>query len=250
MTKNRIGDITAFVTNETLTSSKKRKMTAEEDALDQPILRELYCRYTVACSLPFAHIEAPAFRDFIRYIRPAADDLLPRSGDTVKKDLQWGYDNKKDFVRRALQNALSSIHIVPDNWTSPNCLGVIGFTVQFVTEDHGLQSLVVRIKELEGQHNGEHMAEAIMEFIREYGIASKVGYFMMDNARNMNTMIDKISNDLEREFDVFYDPLPHRLRCSGHITNLAVMEFLLGKRPPTVDAYGGLSEEEIEQWRK
>jgi hypothetical protein len=56
-------------------------------------------------------------------------------------------------------------------------LGVIGFTVQFVTEDHGLQSLVVRIKELEGQHNGEHMAEAIMEFIREYGIASKVGYF-------------------------------------------------------------------------
>ena len=87
----------------------------------------------------------------------------------------------------------SSIHIVPDNWTSPNCLGVIGFTVQFVTEDHGLQSLVVRIKELEGQHNGEHMVEAIMEFIREYGIASKVGYFMMDNARNMNTMIDKIS---------------------------------------------------------
>lgn len=48
---------------------------------------------------------------------------------------------------------------------SPNCLGVIGFTVQFVTEDHGLQSLVVGIKELEGQHSGENMAEAIMEFI-------------------------------------------------------------------------------------
>jgi hypothetical protein len=39
--------------------------------------------------------------------------------------------------------------------------------------------------------SGENMAEAIMEFIREYGIASKVGYFMMDNATNMNTMIDK-----------------------------------------------------------
>ncbi|OAQ57667.2 transposase-like protein [Pochonia chlamydosporia 170] len=202
------------------------------------------------CSLPFAQVEHPAFRDLIRYLRPAADDLLPRSGDTVKTDLQWGYDNKKEFVKRALQNALSSIHIIPDNWASPNGLGVIGFTVQFVTEDHGLQSLVVRIKELEGEHSGEHMAEAIMEFIREYGIATKVGYFMMDNASNMNTMIDKVSDELEQEFDVFYDPLPHRLRCTGHIINLAVMEFLIGKRPRTTGSYGGPSEEEIGEWRK
>jgi hypothetical protein len=106
---------------------------------------------------------------------------------------------------------------------------------------------VVRTKELEGQHNGEHMAEVIMEFIREYGITSEVGYFMMDNASNMNSMIDKVSDDLKREFDVFYDPLPHRLRCSGRIIALAVMEFLIGKGPPTTDFYGGPSEEDIEQ---
>jgi hypothetical protein len=145
-----------------------------------------------------------------------------RTATTVKADLQWGYDSKKELVKRALQNALSSVHIVPDNWTSPNGLGAIGFTVQFVAEDQGVQSLVVRIKELEGQHSGENMAEAIMEFIREYGIASKVCYFMMDNAANMNSMIDKVSDELEHEFDVFYDPLPHRLRCVGHIINLAL----------------------------
>ena len=248
-TQKRLGNITAFLAQDTI-PSKKRKATIEGDALNQSTLRELYCRYTVACSLPFAHIEQPAFRDFVRYICPAADDFLPRSGDTIKKDLQRAYDNKKEFVKNALQNALSSIHIVPDNWTSPNCFGIIGFTVQFVSEDHGLQSLVVGIKELEGQHSGENMAEAIMEFIREYGIASKVGYFMMDNASNMNTMIDKISDDLEQEFDVFYDPLPHRLRCIGHIISMAVMEFLIGKRPATTGAYGGPSKEEIEHWRK
>lgn len=89
----------AFLATETLASAKKRKVTADADALDQATLRELYCRYTVACSLPFAHVEQPAFRDFIRYIRPAADDFLPRPGDTVKNDLQWGYDNKKEFVK-------------------------------------------------------------------------------------------------------------------------------------------------------
>lgn len=248
VTQSRLGDITAFLSNESLVS-KKRKATAEEAALDQTTFREIYCRYVVACSLPFNHVEQPAFRDLLQYIHPAANDILPTSGDTIRNDLQRGYDSKKEFVRRALQNALSSIHIVPDNWTSPNHLGVIGFTVQFVTEDHGLLSLVVRIKELEGQHSGENMAEAIMEFVREYGIASKVGYFMMDNASNLNTMIDKVSDDLEREFDVFYNPLPHRLRCFGHIINLAVMEFLIGKRPRTTESYHGPSEDEIKQWR-
>ncbi|KJZ68958.1 hypothetical protein HIM_11655 [Hirsutella minnesotensis 3608] len=243
--KNRLGDITAFLSGDNVHTAKKRKVTTEEDALDAVTLRELYCRYTVACSLPFAHVEQASFRDLIRYIRPAADDLLPRSADTIRSDLQRGYDGKKEFVKRALQNALSSIHIVPDNWTSPNCRGVIGFTVQFVTEDHGLQSLVVRIKELEGQRSGENMAEAIMEFVREYGIASKMGYFMMDNASNMNTMIDKISDDLEREFNVFYDPLPHRLRCLGHVINLAVMEFLIGKRPTTTGPYHGPSDDQL-----
>lgn len=69
---------------------------------------------------------------------------------------------------------------------------------------------------------------------------------MIDNASNMNTMINKISDDLEREFDVFYDPL-HRLRCSGHIINLAVIEFLIGRRPPTTDSHGGPSKEDINQ---
>ncbi|KJZ70429.1 hypothetical protein HIM_10167 [Hirsutella minnesotensis 3608] len=80
------------------------------------------------------------------------------------------------------------------------------------------------------------MAEAIMEFVREFGVASKVGYFMMDNASNMNTMIDKVSDDLESEFDVLYDPLQHQLRCFGHIITLAVMEFLIGERPRTIDS--------------
>ncbi|KJZ68113.1 hypothetical protein HIM_12500 [Hirsutella minnesotensis 3608] len=149
VTQTRLGDITAFLADEAQVS-KKRKATVAENALDQPMFRELYCRYVVACSLPFTHVEQPAFRDLIQYICPAANDLLPTSGDTIRSDLQRGYDGKREFVRRALQNALSSIHIVPDNWTSANHLGVIGFTVQFVTEDHGQLSLVIRIKELQG----------------------------------------------------------------------------------------------------
>lgn len=53
---------------------------------------------------------------------------------------------------------------------------------------------------------------------------------MTNNATNMKTMIDKVSNDLEHEFGVFYDPLPYRLHCFGYISNLAVVKFLMEKR--------------------
>jgi hypothetical protein len=56
-TQSRLGDTTAFLAKDVLSSTKKRKATTEEDALDQDTLRELYCCYTVACSLPFAHVE-------------------------------------------------------------------------------------------------------------------------------------------------------------------------------------------------
>lgn len=102
VTKRRLGDIASFLSGEAFHSGKKRKSTSEEDELDPDTLRELFCRYTVACSLPFAQIEQPAFRDLIRYIRPAADDLLPRSAGAIRIDLKQGYDCKQELVKRAL----------------------------------------------------------------------------------------------------------------------------------------------------
>jgi hypothetical protein len=60
-------------------------------------------------------------------------------------------------------------------------------------------------------------------------------------------MIDRVSDELEHEFDVFYDPLSHRPCCAG--INLAVMEYVIGKRPPTTDPYHGPSNEEVQQRR-
>ena len=52
---------------------------------------------------------------------------------------------------------------------------------------------VLALRELDGQHTGENQSQLIMKVIEEYGIASKVGYFMMDNAENNETMIRSLS---------------------------------------------------------
>jgi hypothetical protein len=50
------------------------------------------------------------------------------------------------------------------------------------------------LRELEGRHTGDNQAGVIMRVIEEYGIASKVGYFIIDNAENNKTMMRALSS--------------------------------------------------------
>ena len=50
-----------------------------------------------------------------------------------------------------------------------------------------LQQLVA-VKEVGGAHSRENQTCCVMEVINDYGIASKVGYFVMDNASNNDTI--------------------------------------------------------------
>ena len=63
-----------------------------------------------ALSHSFAPVEQPASRDFIRYIRPAADNLFLRSGNTVKNNFTMGIRQQKGIHWHgfAFSNLISS----------------------------------------------------------------------------------------------------------------------------------------------
>lgn len=63
----------------------------------------------------------------------------------------------------------------------------------YISDTGSLQHSVLALKELNGAHSGKNQAASIMEVINDYGIASKVGYFVMDNASNNDTMIEALS---------------------------------------------------------
>jgi hypothetical protein len=44
------------------------------------------------------------------------------------------------------------------------------------------------------------MASSVLGVIEDYGIASKVGYFMMDNAESNDAMIQAISKELTEQY--------------------------------------------------
>src|SRR6478752_8617175 len=48
-------------------------------------------------------------------------------------------------------------------------------------------------KDIDSEHDGSHLAATILEVVDEWGFASKLGYFVMDNASNNDTMMRSLS---------------------------------------------------------
>jgi hypothetical protein len=84
------------------------------------------------------------------------------------------------------------------------------------------------IRQLKGPHTGENQAEIIIEIIKDYEIEDRVGYFVTDNASNNDTAVDAVLRSLCPHL-TSAQRVARRLRCLGHVINLAAKAFLYGK---------------------
>lgn len=148
-----------------------------------------------------------------------------------------------------IHSARSKIHISCDLWTSSNSLAILGVVAHFVTEDGKLQRCVLALKDIIGKHTGENLAQAMVEVLEEWRFDSKLGYFVMDNAENNDTMMDPLKRELARHWHIKYDPKTHRLRCQGHIINLALQSFLFVTNSENIEEEG-ITLYDIELWRR
>ena len=166
------------------------------------------------------------------------------------------YAEGKRRVSFMLQAALSSIHITCDAWTTPNHLGAWGVVSHFTSEERLLRELLLSLSEQEGSHSGQNQARLVLKTLTSYKIRNRLGHFVMDNASTNDTLMEYIAEDLEDE-GIAYDPRQHRLRCNGHIINLAVCAFLFGKHPDAerqadgaIESRAGPSIQELNTWRR
>jgi hypothetical protein len=83
-----------------------------------------------------------------------------------------------------------------DLWTSPNYLAILRVISHYISESRDLEQAVLSLLKLDGLHSRANMAGCVLKIIKDYGIASKVGYFMMDNAESNDTMMVAIAEEL------------------------------------------------------
>jgi hypothetical protein len=160
--------------------------------LDPSIIEQLFVRWITTCSVSFRMATLSEFRSFLCYLNPEIDNWLPRSIATIRTWTLRSYETQKQRVKREVQSALSKVHVTTDLWTSPNALAILGMIAHYTSESGKLEHSVLALRELDGKHSGQNIAGSIMKVINDYGIASKVGYFMMDNADNNDTMMEAL----------------------------------------------------------
>jgi hypothetical protein len=185
---------------------KQARATAEEnprkrhrlndqsgDSINPNQLKVLYMRFITACSLPFRLVECPEFQALLAYINDDINTWLPDTHETIRKWIIQQYEDQKEKVKQRIQSAKLRIHISCNLWTSPNSLAILGIIGHYVIEDGQLEHHILALKDINSEHNGSHLVAAILKVVNKWGFASKLGYFVMDNAGNNNTIIRSLS---------------------------------------------------------
>jgi len=146
------------------------------------------------------------------------------------------YEIKKSALIADLRsNCESLIHISFDLWTSPNSLAFMAVVIHYIDSSYKNRTRLIALRHLSGSYCGENQAELLIEIIKEFELADRLGYFVADNAGSNDTCNECVFKELK--FVLMSAQRSYRrLRCYGHILNLAANVYLWGKEPESFEA--------------
>ena len=148
--------------------------------------------------IAFTQVENEDFREFILYLHPALAAWLPQSdkhthcsihryltnysiGATIHSWIMSEFELREAQVKQLLDNAPGQIHISVDGWVSPNNIALLGIVAYFFNEVDQVQTLPIGLSRFTGSHSAENVASIASRVLYWYGIATKTGYYVLDN---------------------------------------------------------------------
>ena len=221
------------------------------------LFKSLLLEWIVDQSIPLTAVEHESFRAFLTVLSQDVDNYLPNSADTVRNWLMTEFDRGKKEIKRQLhEDPVSRIHISFDMWTSENRLALIGIVAHYLDgKGWRNQSRLLALRKIDGAHSGENMAAYLSEVAIEYDIVGKIGFFSLDNAESNDTCLRtflRTAHPTSTDAGI----KAHRIRCFGHVVNLAAKAFLFGNNAEAfeqehiVNVALDQQMQEREAWRK
>lgn len=185
-----------------------------------------FVAFLVCCQQAFRIVENPWFLGLLATLSNLLY-LLPKSHGNAREWVVSSYAKNKAKIKNALHTARSKIHLSFDLWTSGNYYNFCAVVAHFITQDYTVKTALLGFREVVGVHSGENIAESVRTVCEEYDIVSKLGCFVLDNAKNNDTCIKA----LHRSWGWRDSGVPRRrLRCMGHNINLVAHAFVLGEK--------------------
>ena len=165
-----------------------------------------------------------------------AGHALIRSHSSIPRRIASNFEYQRSLVKEALHEAQSAIQLCTDSWTSglTNQREFQAINAQWVDAKGQIQRALLALPELTQGHAGEDVAPHIMDVLQKYDIKHKLGFITADNATANDTLCRAIERQLALD-GIAWNAAAQRLRCLGHILNIATQAFMFAKDSEAVD---------------
>lgn len=215
-----------------LFKKQKVKVDAEQERVLEGVLHrdrvlQALVHLVARRSLPQNIITWPEFHAFCATLNHAAPRMIGTSPGIIRRQMKRNFSLHRVTVQGLIARARSRIHLCTDTWTSPqgHRKEFQAVNAHFVDEYGCQQKALLALPELLRGHAGVQCAEQIFRVAKAFGFQHRLGSITSDNASAMTTMATQLEDLLRRE-EVEWSAATNRLRCLGHILNIAVQAFL------------------------
>jgi hypothetical protein len=219
------------------------KRTVHRNTVEQALLDLIIVR-----RLPFSCVEWPEFHAFVKALNREAPSIIPTSHATITGWILKHFTESQDTVRKVLQSAKTNIHLAVDIWTSPSHTLLLGICASFVDIQDEYRNPLIALRTVSSQ-SGADQWEALRPVLIEYGIETKIGALVGDNAGSNDVLCRTIGQWLSLKHKINWIATHQRIRCQGHVINLIVQAFLFSskKDEKLINSYDKEDEEQDEE---
>lgn len=211
----------------------------DKKTLQKHLAREALVNWVCHDHIAFAQVESDHFKKFCKALDIRYNELLPRSHNSLKTWIIEIYNAQQSVVKERLKSTRSDVHLSFDLWTSPHqSKSILGIVAHYLDASYVNSAHLLALRRLEDVHSGENIAEIALQVIQDFELQN-IGFFVLDNASSNDTAVRAILTAEGRLNEYNY----RRLRCLGHIINLAARAFLFGNE---AKAFESSDYEELE----
>ncbi|MBW0521208.1 hypothetical protein O181_060923 [Austropuccinia psidii MF-1] len=134
--------------------------------LSMETLKSALVYFIAECNLPISLLESPSFHSLLKLCNPTVVNILVQ-----KAALTAHLSNIFFFHQEQLQKSISLKGIFPsftnNTWTSPNVREFISVTAHYVDQEFQLQSVLLVLMEIDGDHSGVLLANHFLAVIKQ-----------------------------------------------------------------------------------
>lgn len=215
---------------------KERKEQILRECVSKPVVQEALAQLIVMRNLPYEAATWPELRALLLSVNYTCENALVNSGSSIPSIIERSYILDKAVLKTKLQESLSIIHLAVDVWSSPNRKSFLAIVAHFVDNSSILRKALIALPCLLGKHGGDEQAEALWRVLQDYNSAGRIGYIVGDDHGSNDKLLRRLATKLQGlDFSVQFDPLQHRIRCHGHVLNLAAQAFFFCEDKEAVD---------------